>query len=145
MPRKRLGIHVLLEVTELPFALLNNLRRFKEIMQLAIKTSGATIVKLHAKKFKPHGISIDFILAESDASGHTWPELCIAEFGVFTCGHKADPDKGIDALLRALNAVSWEYMKIERGSGIRVVQHIKCVRGRKYNLLRKKNTHTIPN
>ena len=44
-----------------------------------------TIVSSHVHEFKPHGLSLALIIAESHFAIHTWPELGYMHIDVFSC------------------------------------------------------------
>ena len=64
-----------------------------------IAAAGATILSRAATRFEPQGLSIVFLLAESHASIHAYPEHRSAFLDIFTCGTTCDPAK-FDQVLR---------------------------------------------
>ncbi len=55
-------------------------------MRAAITDANATILHEHTNDFNGGGFTGLFVLAESHASVHTWPEHGIATLDVFMCG-----------------------------------------------------------
>lgn len=66
----------------------------------AIGAAGATILARAATRFEPQGLSIVFLLAESHASIHAYPEHRSAFLDIFTCGTTCRPER-FDAVMRA--------------------------------------------
>ena len=58
----------------------------KRDMTAAIKAVGASIIGEAESRFSPHGVSIVFLLSESHASIHTYPEHNACFLDIFTCG-----------------------------------------------------------
>ena len=65
---------------------LNDLGIVKRDMMTAIQAVGASVVAEAESQFSPHGVSIVFLLAESHASIHTYPEHNACFLDIFTCG-----------------------------------------------------------
>lgn len=57
----------------------------------AAKSINAKIVKEIVYKYKPQGISIVLLLAETHASVFTWPEFDYAAVEIFLCNENMDP------------------------------------------------------
>ncbi|OUC12386.1 MAG: adenosylmethionine decarboxylase [Alkalinema sp. CACIAM 70d] len=79
------GRHLLLNFSGCE-ADLNDLEMIKRDMTDAINVIGATILSHLEHKFTPEGLSIIFLLSESHASIHTYPEYNACFLDVFTCG-----------------------------------------------------------
>jgi S-adenosylmethionine decarboxylase len=58
----------------------------KRDMTTAIEAVGASIIGEAESRFNPHGVSIVFLLSESHASIHTYPEHKACFLDIFTCG-----------------------------------------------------------
>jgi S-adenosylmethionine decarboxylase len=65
---------------------LDDLTAIRSDMMAAIEAVGASIIGQAESKFSPHGISIVFLLSESHASIHTYPEHNACFLDIFTCG-----------------------------------------------------------
>lgn len=91
------GKHVFVDGEEIPFPLLNNPDYFKEIMSDCIVGSGATILDVVVRKFEPQGFTMAFVLAESHATVHTYPEHGVYMMDMFTCGD-VDPEPIINEI-----------------------------------------------
>jgi S-adenosylmethionine decarboxylase len=65
---------------------LDDLDGIKRDMAAAIEAVGASIIGQAESRFSPHGVSIVFLLSESHASIHTYPEYNACFLDIFTCG-----------------------------------------------------------
>jgi S-adenosylmethionine decarboxylase len=65
---------------------LDDLDGIKRDMAAAIEAVGASIIGQAESRFSPHGVSIVFLLSESHASIHTYPEHNACFLDIFTCG-----------------------------------------------------------
>ena len=65
---------------------LNDLGIIRRDMMTAIQAVGASVMAEAESQFSPHGVSIVFLLAESHASIHTYPEHNACFLDIFTCG-----------------------------------------------------------
>lgn len=86
----------------------------ENIMEMAAKAMGATIVQRNFHHFSPLGVSGVIIIKESHLTIHTWPEFGYAAVDIFTCGNM-DTEAGIQYLAAALQAESREVRLLERG------------------------------
>ncbi len=91
--------HVVVDVTEADVELLDDecwlLARLPEVCE----EHGAHVIRALSHQFKPQGVTVLAILAESHASIHTWPEFARAYIDVFTCGD-------VDALAIATDLIA---------------------------------------
>lgn len=78
---------------------LTDLEGLIEAMNEAVRSSGATILNMTPYVFPPNGLTIVYLLQESHASLHTYPEhgACFAD--LFTCGDVCSAKK-FDEILR---------------------------------------------
>lgn len=93
------GIHVLLDLYELPGD--------TDCKALAVLTRAASIAQLTIlgtlqHKFKPQGISILLLLAESHLSIHTWPEKRYASVDIYSCDGDHPVEDAVEYILREL-------------------------------------------
>jgi S-adenosylmethionine decarboxylase len=65
---------------------LDDLTAVRRDMMAAIGAVGASIIGEAESRFSPHGVSIVFLLSESHASIHTYPEHNACFLDIFTCG-----------------------------------------------------------
>lgn len=87
-----------------------------DIVSAGLKQSGLTVVDGIVKQFDPIGITAVWILSESHATLHTYPEHNYLSIDIYTCGENGTPELALHAILANLG-VSYGYkiMKIERG------------------------------
>ncbi len=78
------------------------------VMRLAVEASGATVVDAALHVFPGAGMTCVYVLAESHASIHTYPEHSSCFVDIFTCGYECDPLK--------FDAVLTQYFQPERVS-----------------------------
>ena len=79
---------------------LNDRDLLEAAMKAGIDASGAHIVGQAEARFEPMGFSFAFVLSESHASIHTYPEVRSAFLDIFTCGTRCQPRR-FDEVLRA--------------------------------------------
>ena len=109
------GTHLIVEMYDCPADLLNDRAFVERALREASAESGCTLIKELTHKFAPQGVTGLALLAESHISVHTWPEANYAAADVFTCGHKADPEKACRYLVRAFEAGQHTLLKLDRG------------------------------
>lgn len=78
---------------------LGNVEEMIRAMDVAVEASGATILDKTSYTFPPNGLTIVYLLSESHASLHTYPEFNACFVDLFTCGDHCTP-QGFDAALR---------------------------------------------
>ena len=69
-------------------------------MDSAVLASGATVLNSTPHVFPPDGLTVVYLLSESHASLHTYPEYGACFVDLFTCGDHCISEK-FDAALRA--------------------------------------------
>lgn len=72
---------------------LNDSRLIEQTLARAVKSINAKIVKKVVYRYKPYGITVTFLLAETHTSIFTWPEFGYAAIEIFLCNEKMDPYK----------------------------------------------------
>jgi S-adenosylmethionine decarboxylase len=82
---------------------LANVEEVIRMMDSAVIASGASILDKSSYVFPPDGLTIVYLLSESHASLHTYPEFNACFVDLFTCGDHCTP-QGFDAIFR-------EYLK----------------------------------
>jgi S-adenosylmethionine decarboxylase len=108
-----MGKHLLLEVYDVEFNLLNDGISLQEVMENGIKRAEMTILNIFQHCFFPQGVTIVFALSESHVSCHTWPEKGCIAIDVYTCG---DGNPKIIALefLKYLDSDHYSIREIDR-------------------------------
>lgn len=113
------GRHVLAELDGIEPRLLDDPAFLRQALRSAVTEAGATVIDVLAHRFKPHGVTVLALLAESHASIHAYPEIGAAFADVFTCGERADPELAVRLLAKALGTGSFRITTAHRGHGTR--------------------------
>lgn len=79
---------------------LNAMENLAQAMKDAVEVSGATILSTSTWFYPVQGMAMVFLLSESHASIHTYPEHGSCFVDLFTCGDNCSSEK-FDAALRA--------------------------------------------
>lgn len=108
-----MGKHLLLEVYDVKFDLLNDGITIQSVMEKGINRAGMTILNVFQHCFYPQGVTIVITLAESHVSCHTWPENGSIAIDVYTCGEK-NPKLIALELLKYLNSDNYCLREINR-------------------------------
>ena len=108
-----MGNHLLLEVYDVNFDLLNDVISLQEAMERGIERAKMTILNIFSHCFLPQGCTIVIALAESHVSFHTWPENGCIAIDVYTCGD-CNPKIGCDVIIQQLYAQNHTLSYIER-------------------------------
>ncbi len=112
---KSLGKHLIVELYDCDFGLINDVSQVEKILVEAVAISKATIVQPVFHQFSPHGVSGVVVIAESHFTIHTWPEYGYCALDIFTCGELIDSDASLEYLKQAFKAGSLSVMEIKRG------------------------------
>lgn len=83
-------------------------------MEVALQMSNATILRIIGEKFKPQGVTLLALLAESHCSIHTWPEIGYAAVDLYTCGDTTNSHKAAEFLKNKLKAESTNEKELVR-------------------------------
>jgi len=108
-----MGKHLLLEVYDVNFDLLNDSTSLQEVMESGIKRAKMTILNIFAHCFNPQGCTIVIALEESHVSCHTWPEEGCIAIDVYTCG-EGNPRLIALELLKYLDSDSYNLREVDR-------------------------------
>jgi S-adenosylmethionine decarboxylase len=110
---KHTGTHLIAEFWE--GQVIENPKKFKQILVGAVKKSKSTVLKVVVHKFSPKGITGVVVLAESHLAIHTWPELNYVAVDIFTCGDKSNPQKALVYLKKEFKPKRIEIKELRRG------------------------------
>lgn len=97
------GKHFLASYMNCDEAALKNVSELVVAMDKAVEASGATILGSRAYHFEPDAVTIVYLLSESHASIHTYPEHGACFVDLFTCGENccsAEFDKTLREYLK---------------------------------------------
>ena len=108
-----MGKHLLLEVYNVDFNLINDVRSLEKVMIAGIERAKMTILNVFFHCFIPQGCTIVVTLAESHVSCHTWPEKNCLAIDVYTCGEK-NPKLIAIELLKYLNSYDYNIRELSR-------------------------------
>lgn len=108
-----MGNHLLLEVYNVDFNLLNDGISLQEAMENGIKRAKMTILNIFQYCFFPQGVTIVIALSESHVSCHTWPEQGTIAIDVYTCGD-GNPKLIALELLKYLNSDNYRLREVIR-------------------------------
>ena len=108
-----MGKHLLLEVYDVQFDLINDVESLQNVMIKGIERAKMTILNTFSHCFLPQGCTVVIALAESHVSCHTWPENGSIAIDVYTCGEK-NPKLIALELLKYLNSYDYRLREIDR-------------------------------
>jgi S-adenosylmethionine decarboxylase proenzyme len=83
----------------------------------ALRRAGATIVQGLAHSFPGAGLTCVYILSESHAVLHTWPETGTVNIDIFSCSTRLRSLEAIHELSRSLGAKHVTVQEIPRADG----------------------------
>lgn len=97
-------------------------------MQVALQMSNARILRIIGEKFKPQGVTLLALLAESHCSIHTWPEIGYAAVDLYTCGNTTNSHKAAEFLKFKLKAKTTEEKELVRSiTAVEYVQYCQSM------------------
>ena len=108
-----MGKHLLLEVYEVEYDLLNDSETLEEVMLQGINDAGMSVLNVSKHCFVPQGCTIVITLAESHVSCHTWPEEGCIAIDVYTCG-PGNPKLIALEMLKYLNSDNYNLRHVLR-------------------------------
>ena len=108
-----MGKHLLLEVYDVKFNLLNDGIAIQEAMERGIQRAKMTILNIYHHCFIPQGCTIVIALSESHVSCHTWPEEGSIAIDVYTCG-EGNPKLVALEILKYLNSDNYSIRELDR-------------------------------
>ena len=97
------GVHFIASYCDCDRKALTDLEKLVDAMKDAVNKSGATVLEVSRWTFPPNGLTMVFLLSESHASIHTYPEHGACFVDLFTCGERCSSEQ-FDIALR-------EYLK----------------------------------
>jgi S-adenosylmethionine decarboxylase len=108
------GRHLILDLYDCDSEILDDYNQLQDLLQTALRMSSATILRIIGEKFKPQGVTLLALLAESHASIHTWPEIGYAAIDLYTCGDTTNTHKAAEFLKTKLKAKTAEERELRR-------------------------------
>lgn len=86
------GKHFLASYLDCDADALGNVEKMQSAMDQAVEASGATILNCTSHRFEPNALTVVYLLSESHASIHTYPEHGACFVDIFTCGDHCSPE-----------------------------------------------------
>lgn len=124
-PHDFFGKHFLASYSGCSAEAISNIDQLIQTMDKAVESSGATILNRSYHIFPPSGITIAYLLSESHATIHTYPEYNACFVDLFTCGNECTSEN-FDTILRDyLQATETEKKLLIRHRGIEETQNIR--------------------
>jgi len=108
-----MGKHLLLEVYDVDYSLINDSISLEKVMISGIERAKMTILNVFSHCFIPQGCTVVIALAESHVSCHTWPENGCLAIDVYTCG-EGNPRLIALEILKYLDSDSYSIRELER-------------------------------
>lgn len=108
-----MGRHLLLEVYNVKYELLNDLNPLLEIVIKAVNRADMKILNTYSHKFTPQGLTIVVCLAESHVSLHSFPENNCVSIDCYTCG-PSNPKIIAIELLKYFNSDEYQIRELSR-------------------------------
>ncbi len=96
------GQHLLAELYGVSPEQLDDPELLARALEQGVHLGGATLCHLKVERFRPHGVTVLALLAESHASIHSYPEAGALFFDAFTCGTSCPPEGILAAVVEAL-------------------------------------------
>ena len=93
------GRHFVASYLDCDLRAISDLDALIRAMDEAVNSSGATILDKTPYVFPPNGLTIVYLLSESHASLHTYPEFGACFIDLFTCGDRCSAEQ-FDQLMR---------------------------------------------
>jgi S-adenosylmethionine decarboxylase proenzyme len=108
----RIGREIIADFKGCDPRIIDDAELLKRLVQEAVRTTKHHLLNLSAHKFKPFGVTVIGILAESHISLHTYPEINYVAVDIFTCGANK-PEPILEYLKEKIGAkeVYWEYIR----------------------------------
>ena len=108
-----MGKHLLLEVYDVEFDLINDVESLQNVMIKGIQRAKMTILNTFSHCFLPQGCTVVIALSESHVSCHTWPENGCLAIDVYTCG-EGNPKLIAFEMLEYLKSSNYSLRELNR-------------------------------
>jgi S-adenosylmethionine decarboxylase len=110
------GTHVIADIRDIDPDVIRDNQAILRAMDAGLQRSRATLCGLQVKPFEPAGLTVVYLLSESHASVHTYPEFNALFFDAFTCGSTCVPEAFLDALAESLGPCQVRARALTRGN-----------------------------
>lgn len=108
------GRHLILDLYDCDPEILNDYEGLEQIMLAGLALSKANVLRIIGEHFKPQGVTLLALLAESHCSIHTWPEIGYAAVDLYTCGDTTNTHKAAQFISEKLKAQTVEEKELVR-------------------------------
>lgn len=108
------GRHLILDLYECDPGILDDYEELQRLLEASLVMANATILRIIGEKFKPQGVTLLALLAESHASVHTWPCEGYCAIDLYTCGDKTQTHRAAEFLIHKLKSKNYEQKEVER-------------------------------
>ena len=110
------GRHLILDLYDCDPGILDDYEELQRLLETSLVMANATILRIIGEKFKPQGVTLLALLAESHASVHTWPEIGYCAIDLYTCGDKTQTHRAAEFLKKKLKAKTTEQKELVRST-----------------------------
>jgi S-adenosylmethionine decarboxylase len=110
------GRHLILDLYGCNPEVLNDYEELQRLLEASLVMAKANILRIIGEKFKPQGVTLLALLAESHASVHTWPEIGYAAIDLYTCGDTTQTHRAAEFLKTKLKAKIAEQKELIRST-----------------------------
>ena len=110
------GRHLILDLYGCDPGILDDYGELQQLLEASLVMAKANILRIIGEKFKPQGVTLLALLAESHASIHTWPEIQYAAIDLYTCGDTTQTHKAAEFLKTKLKASNTEEKELVRST-----------------------------
>ena len=110
------GRHLILDLYGCDSGILDDYEELQRLLETSLVMANATILRIIGEKFKPQGVTLLALLAESHASVHTWPEIGYCAIDLYTCGDKTQTHRAAEFLKKKLKAKTTEQKELVRST-----------------------------
>lgn len=108
------GRHLILDLYDCDPGILDDYEELQRLLEASLVLAKANILRIIGEKFKPQGVTLLALLAESHASVHTWPEIGYCAIDLYTCGDKTETHKAAEFLKTKLKAKTTDEKELVR-------------------------------
>lgn len=117
MEYSTVGKLVAVDAWGVSFDRLDDAKRLEKDLVDAAEKCGAKVLRSQSCHFKPYGVTVFVLLAESHISIHTYPEKGFAAIDCFTCGDSVDPSEATQYVIDQLQPSHFHSKVLHRGRG----------------------------
>lgn len=110
------GRHLILDLYDCDPGILDDYEELQRLLEASLVMANATILRIIGEKFKPQGVTLLALLAESHASVHTWPEIRYCAIDLYTCGDTTQTHRAAEFLKKKLKAKTTEQKELVRST-----------------------------